>query len=1722
MSASNGIPLHASPLRAQAERGIALLAVLMALTLLLLLALPFSVSMGRGADVAARSIEGRKVEMLSASARDLMLGEAMLGHATYDETPDYDTRDEFPSSIPDAFPALKLDGRARFGGSTYDLQRLIALDAVTPMLLANILGGASRLGAELLPDATEITLDDASRLPDSGFVWVDHEVIRYAEKQGNKLSGCERSLFLDQGFVKADEHQVAETALALDWRCVQACAWPFHGRTGGDRTQRQPFASATELAEIERSGTGGFSPQELDALVAVLGDASDVVTAPMWGRPERVFYDVPVGSRRLVVKSALHLGAGSTVRIRSLETGAVEYGLVMTALTPQSAQELRLPSVFELSLLHPATLSWKGMDTVVEPLVPAPVNCNTASADVLVALFTGCRRALDVRVHDASGARRITPMVPMSRNEAREIADQIVAMREEQPFPGFEELAQKVFGPRLADASQEQKLRLLYLYRLLLTGRDSVVEMGTAPITFRSGPLVAYRAAAALQRSVVAPGIAARHERSGIALVQPGMLLASSWQTQERLEEAFRLDQRSPFWLTGPENVGATGGGELGNDPTSRYLPHIVGMAFPDAGLGTSRYPSRKETDAAVFPGPVSIRPGEWPRTGPASSSARYGHEAFSTSIDPRGHDIARQGPFRVRNTGPRDQGAAPQPTRTHELTHAFTQAQSKGGAGRFAMSAWFEPQSLGNGVLFDYGTGDASRNRMALLVRENKLVYEVLDEAGLDPDPGQSPAGVVRTSSRWELPLAELSLPPRTPFHVSATAYSSRPSDLAVAVDGFARGKKAFRTKLTAALPGYDPQQSPQLPPGQSSSDPRNVTLQVESTEGFPLQGILRIGTELFEYTDVQGNSFVCQPRDSTGGRASRQIASEHRPEIPVDANGRPTIDLDSIAQGVNIDQFPNHPAGAEVELYGYSAVPSSDTLMFTGSSPVDTIGGFAVARGWLTNGRPIVLSAQGLPPIRIGMGLDLTWTGDLELADPVTSNSRAPAPASTAISDAFPTRGGFALLVQRRFRFSPPIGQVAAQVLAGGVEVIRYTSRNGNKLIGVQRAVVLPGNNSQINQQFFDGAPSQFVTDWDDNFMDPRVQPPLKWDEDPLRMLTVVPISLPLQNAADMPDPAATGTTEWVQLFPSSNPVDTEWVRYDAIVDRTHLVRTFRLAWERVRGVLTNQFSLDDVQIGPLGPVGGTAPTVQAPWPAVASTSGYIGYIPKLESDYPQIYLTRQALGFRGDPFTRTSSHPHQNSIATPCHRLDLWWGNFGAMTGRPGRHDRIALVQGSSGSGSQRPPVEWHTVNWSVRDYTGDLQQQNPPPERTSPDPFQLMAFQAPVQILIRGQRRGQPVLDTRLLDRIVKFPSGELPSAAADAVVCGGNSNGGETLPGAVDEISVADHCASDLVIDEQFADQAQQFLVRPTAYVASHGLIYVNADLTTDFPATGGLVQIDDEILAYQGHANGTFQVARNGRGLLGTTPSGHDRGARVRFLTHRPAGITTASVSPRDEKIQLQAGGAMPTQFGSVLLNRTEVAHYTWTRTLGTGLALEMPRHFPPGDEGDSMAARGLFRGRFGTAPQSLGAGEPVIFMPVRHWDRHVARSDDPEQAYFQFTMREAPSYFRSVRWEEETTDPTVDVKLFVRADARSPWREDPKVSPWLRELERSGGDSAPAILDLQATQLELRFVHIYSPGCLDLQTFRAHGWKTAPKVRNVELEYEGESRIVRELGTTR
>ena len=142
--------------------------------------------------------------------------------------------------------------------------------------------------------------------------------------------------------------------------------------------------------------------------------------------------------------------------------------------------------------------------------------------------------------------------------------------------------------------------------------------------------------------------------------------------------------------------------------------------------------------------------------------------------------------------------------------------------------------------------------------------------------------------------------------------------------------------------------------------------------------------------------------------------------------------------------------------------------------------------------------------------------------------------------------------------------------------------------------------------------------------------------------------------------------------------------------------------------------------------------------------------------------------------------------------------------------------------------------------------------------------------------------------------------------------------------------------------------------------------------------------------------------------------------------------------------------------------------------------------------------------------------------MPFRYWDRHVERNDDPEQSYFQFTTREAPVFFRTLSWREETMDSRVDVVCYVRADGTASWSDDPELTPYLWRLERSPGADEPIVLGAQATQLEVRFATIYGPGCLDLASYRAHGWKTAVRIDEVELEYEGEGRILAERITAR
>lgn len=1719
------------------ERGLALMAVLFALTLLMLLALPFAISMSVGADAAMRDVEQTSTEQTSASVRELLLSDVALSHASVDPDPDFDGLDEWPRGVelPESFEKITEGGTVLLGGEVQDVQRFASLDSMSPLMLANTIGTATRLAEDLEPDATTMTVENASNLPDQGYLWVANEVVSYDGVDGNVLQGLQRGLFRGQGFADGTEG-IAQRSLVLDYRCVLATIWPFFApdREG----KRVAYRSEREVLDIGKAGLGTFTMGELDAIDRVFAVEAQSETAPTWGRPERVFNALQGGlTRTLMVKSAVHLGAGSTVRIRDLATGRVEYGLLMTASTQRPGQaQLQLPSVFQLGLLMPVRGSFNPVDTVVEPLIAAPVNINTASEDVLVAILTHVRRSANLRINHNNNRRSTAPPT-ISPSEARDLAAQIMEMRGGmdidgqpvgRPFESWQDLCERLFFPKLDESSSPtDRNKWLDLYRCLRTGRDSVLEMGTSPVCFKSGPWVTYRASASRSRSLIAPGVVGRHERTGMAAVLPGFRIERKWDTQRAFEDAMILDRRSPGWVTGPINLGHIQPNQPGNDPSARYLAHLVPRAYPSLGLGAARFALADTADAGIDPGVAMARRRRWPNT-----QAPLAVDSFATNTHRRGRDVRREGPYVMNNNGPSTAGSTPPQGNGRHDQISFPFTAGAGFMGRYATSFWLEPQTLENRILYDYGDGDPDRNRLSVLARDGNLLVEVIDEAGIDPNPGDSPAGVERSASQIQLPLAELGLPADTPVHINVSAPTGRPADMSLFVDGMTRGQAKYRTYLTAPLPVFDPTlqnntrsygQDPSIQPGNEQF----VSVQVESTEGFPPVGILRIGLELFEYSSINGNSFECVFQDSLGGRGARQRGREHRPSIPTDANGEPTVDIDDPQfNGVNLDVFPEHPTGSMVELYGYSAMVSEDTPMMVGGTTLSgSIGAFAVARAYIDNPDPISITPPMGPPIRVGDGFDETWSGDLQLANPVpTGDTQPPDAGQTEIIDAFSTSGGYALLIQDRIGFEANIpGQIGgAPTEVGGVELIRYQSRQGHKLIGVQRGQTLPGQDNQIDNQLYDSTARKFVTDFNDNWSLPGGQG--TWDDIPTRIVWVVPVSIPVQGANTLWDPASTLLTEWVQLLPNGADQDTEWVRYDAIADNTHLVRGNRAAWRSVYNALTNGTGRRTVQVGQLGPNETAAQSViEPPWTTVQPSSGFIGYIPQAESTWPQIYAARTRLRFRGDPFTGTSSHPQNNAKVLQCHRINLLWGNYGAYTGRVGRHDRVALVQGSAATGNDRPTVEWHTVNWQAYRYNSDnLQANRVPDELLGPWPFQLIGLRDEVRGLFQGPPQGTVIEDPRQFDRIVKFPSGELPAAFCANPAIGAGVGGEQPITGIVDEVEVIAHIAQDLVLEEIMDANAQQFTVNPLYYNNSMGAVWSGRDLSAQYPENGGLVQIDDEVMAYTQRSNGVFTVAQNGRGLLNTEARGHDRGARVKFLTHRACAILAGGVGGNESVIPVQDVSPLPTA-GTLLMGQ-ELLHYTWSRNNAN--TLEMPNWYPPNEDGTvdtgTSAARGLFRGRYGTQPQGASAGEVVISWPFRYWDRYAEFSDDPELHYSQLTTNEAPVFFRDVRWREETKDPRVQVICRVRTDSLAPWTAKADDLPGLWEFVGKPADGIAHKLNRGGSRLEIRFQTVYQPGCVDLQAFTQHGWKTSARVEDVRIQYEGQGRIFDEQVTAR
>ncbi|MHC4899591.1 MAG: hypothetical protein ACYTGW_21070, partial [Planctomycetota bacterium] len=998
------------------------------------------------------------------------------------------------------------------------------------------------------------------------------------------------------------------------------------------------------------------------------------------------------------------------------------------------------------------------------------------------------------------------------------------------------------------------------------------------------------------------------------------------------------------------------------------------------------------------------------------------------------------------------------------------------------------------------------------------------------DPEIHATRTQVERTAGQIRVPITELNLKDDTPVHFNFGVDGTRPGQMSLMIDGVPRKGTRFRTYLTREIAEWKrPESAPAYDPGNKE---RYIEIHVEDTEHFPDQGIVRIGRELFEYTSKDSTTFYCKDLDSFGGRSvanssnhggARMRWYEFRDDLEVDNEGRATQNESDMNQAGQ-EQTPSHPQGAAVELYGYSAPIYRNTPVTVASATLtDAIGTYAVGRGFLKNPEPIVIPTPQGPPLNLGRGLMEGNTDDIELADPLPDQKGKgypPDKAEERIYEAFPESGGFALLVQRGFRVRSTQLGVGGEIFVGGVEVIRYGRRRGHILTGIQRGVQLPNLKPQQNASTFDGKAHIFVTDWAPNIF---VDTGAGGQGTPVRelagyVLYVVPISLPVNGS--LTDPTVLGWTEWAQIYPKDDERKTEWVRYDVIVEGRHLVRSQERAFTRLHNRITGQTRRGNID---LNRGGGTIqnpadePAYDPPDQTLIDIPR-IGYVEQVENDFPVIYQTRLALEFRGDQrFTGTTPHEHAaGTMVLPTHRLELDRGIYGGLSARAGRNDRVAFVGGTQASGSNRPPTEWHSVNWVCQRHGFDGNQGNntTAAELLGPFPFQLIGLKDAVKQVFVGGAQRDDFRDTRLVDRVVKFPSGELPAAYVDHAKFGG-SDEYAAMQGLVDELVALARRSEPLVLLADVDEEAAQFAVHQHLQVFPWGTITVAQDLTRLTPNYGGLVMIDDEILAFQSHAGGVFQVAENGRGLLGTEARAHGRGARVHFLRHLPAAILASGVSENSHQLVVNNLGNLPRVAGTVLMGR-ELLHYTWTVL---NQMMEMPIWREPEDEDQQeRVEKGLFRGRYGTIPQGAAAGEAAIWFPHRYWDRFHERADDPEMAYAQVTLNQNSVFYETIRWKEENPDEQfLDLRCYVRVDELAPFDGDPDTERMLFLFKEGETNDKANTLGRQGSVLEARFVTEYRPGAFDPEAFLMHSWKLTPTLRECVISYQGETRILKE-----
>ncbi|MFQ5748406.1 MAG: hypothetical protein ACE5H3_02985, partial [Planctomycetota bacterium] len=910
--------------------------------------------------------------------------------------------------------------------------------------------------------------------------------------------------------------------------------------------------------------------------------------------------------------------------------------------------------------------------------------------------------------------------------------------------------------------------------------------------------------------------------------------------------------------------------------------------------------------------------------------------------------------------------------------------------------------------------------------------------------------------------------------MHLGVLLRDVSPRGVQVAVDGVPRGKVDGFTHLTAALPQYV----------AGDADPE---IAVESTKGFPSRGVLRIGDEVLEYSSKTDHSFVTARIESGSGFLGGRTTREGRDSL--------VNSLDSV-----------HPEGAAVEIYGYNAVLASD-IPPGGGRLGGRVGTFSVAR--VTNTRDSInadfLQGGISYTVPVGQGIPAGFLGSLELARPAWGDA--------GYAKTFQSDGGYALL------FQVPTNLLDEQKhRIGGFEIVRYGAPQGDQLPLLQRNVPVPASWSASSQQEYDGAAASFVARWAD------------WtglSGDPRMRLYVMPISLRGRDVGRLTYfPGGGDFSEFVQITPLGDDGQTEWVRYDRILDDAFV----RDDWGALRRAAIDVITINPQEITYLPPGagggqrggagrGGPGGGLKRLFPfQEGSDWQFARTLGRPESDRgPGSVLERirRDLGFRG--VMGTWDHPHSGGEdLVPVFRTRR---GTKPASGFVGRLDRVAVMQ----PGTASAPV-WFTVQWASPP--------RPDPEGRILGGVTYVAFRQAPGIPFLATQDLQAVderFDARRVARLVKFPCGERPPDLENLTL-GGDATGAQPdFGGFLDEAGIqavegmgapeGNLARGAFVLREDLSvSETRSFPLHPSLIQVDGQPIWLTGagrlfDSSLLRLPQGGLLDVDGERIAFTAiAADGTVALAPNGRGLHGTLPRGHASGTLVRIVDARPASVLSSGLSPEEAIIPLAETERFPSR--GLLLIDEELIHTSFRDLAGE---LAMPRRRPSSGNRQETG-EGLLRGRFGTASAGHSQGALVYSFPVRWEDRYVPQDDGPAGAWFGVSLREPGAFWKSLLFDTEVPDPAAQA---VRVEVRSGtarWEDPPGTTPGrLRIEEKSGAPEGGYPLRILGDRLDLRITFDWGVGAFDAVDFLATGWTTAPRLRSLVVDYLAASRVERQ-----